>query len=153
MREIYVRLWLLLLLSIPAGCSREQPAPAAENTAVAISAAVMPLPAPGQTTAAIYLNLINNTSTTLVINYIEASISDHIEVHRNYYENGMMKMRPVAHVSIEPGGKMQFTPGGYHLMVFDMSAPPADGENVTLTIHFEGGQSVTGKVSVRPLTL
>lgn len=142
---VFLLLWLFGLTA----CEHEQ----AREPEVEILSAVMPALAPGQTTAAIYLSLVNNTRDALVINYIEASVSDHIEVHRNYYEEGMMKMRPVAHVRVEPDTKMQFTPGGYHLMVFDIVDATASGDAFDLTIHFEGGKSVSGIVSVRPLAL
>lgn len=140
---------LLLWLLLPTACEREQ----VRKPDVEILSAVMPALAPGQTTAAIYLSLVNNTHDVLVINHIEASVSDHIEVHRVFYEEGMMKMRPVAHVRVEPDTKMQFSPGGYHLMVFDLVGDITRGDAFDLTIHFNGGKSVTGSVNVRPLAL
>jgi|GEM_PF-1055720 len=120
---------------------------------VEISAAVMPAMAPGQGVGAIYLSLRNNTADALVINFIESSVSDHIEVHRNFYEEGVMKMRPVTHVRVEPNGKMLFNPGGYHLMVFNISQSLGEGDTFPLTIRFDNGKAVTGTVEVKRIAL
>ncbi len=149
-QTILISVWLCLALSV--ACSKE-PVPGGAEMGISVKSAVMPSLAPGQMTAAIYLLLENNTEQTLVINHIVSSISDHIEVHRTFYEDGMMKMRSAPHVSIAPSGKMRFAPEGYHLMVFDISSPVQAGDQFSLTIEFEGGKTVTGKVDVRRLAL
>lgn len=139
---------LASLLLAASGCG-EKPSQAD----IVISDAVMPVPAPGQATAAVYLALSNNGTDTLVINHISAPVAEHIEVHRNLYEDGMMKMRPVNHLMINPGSRLLFTPGGYHLMVFGMANPLKSGDSFPITIEFEGGKSVTAAVAVKPLSL
>jgi len=141
----------MLFMAALAGCGNEGAGVAPPD--IEIESAVMPVLAPGQTTAAIYLSIRNNTDEPAVVNYIYAAISDHIEVHRNIYEEGMMKMRPVPHVSIPAHGTMQFAPNGYHLMVFGISSTPSAGDQFSLTIEFEGGRVATGNVNVRPLAL
>ncbi len=118
---------------------------------VELHSAVMAVPPPGLHTGAVYFVLRNNSDQTLIVNHIHSPISDHIEVHRNYYEEGLMKMRPVPHVSVVAGGKMRFEPGGYHLMVFDMSPTPEIGSSFELTIEFENGITATGIVVAKRL--
>jgi len=122
-----------------------------EPATVEISAAVMPQLPPGQSTAAVYLKLENKSAQTLVINHIVSSVSDHIEVHRNIYQEGVMQMRSVRHASIAPNSTMLFAPGGYHLMLFDVNDGLAVGDHFPLTIEFQGGVKAEGTVSVEAI--
>ncbi|SMF02255.1 hypothetical protein SAMN02745866_00183 [Alteromonadaceae bacterium Bs31] len=141
---------LVVLVSILPACWYDDEAKVNE---IAIVNAVMPAMPPGQTMASIYFSLENNTSEALVVNHLKAPISDHIEVHRNFYEEGMMKMRSVSHLSIAAGSKLRFEPGGYHLMVFGIAEPLKQGDQFPLTIEFEGGKSATALVEVKSLSL
>jgi len=104
---------------------------------------------PGQTSAAAYMTLRNNTEKTLVLNYASSAIASEVEVHRVIYEQGMMQMRKVNHMTIDPGVTMLFQPGGYHLMIVGIENAPQPGETFTVTLEFEAGYTVSGQAEVR----
>ncbi|WP_018015236.1 copper chaperone PCu(A)C [Teredinibacter turnerae] len=134
--------WLLLWL-LP-GCEQTTP-----PDPVTVDAAVMPQLPPGQKTAVVYMTLKNNSSAMVTLNYLHSDLSDHIEVHRNIYENGLMKMRPVQHLRLDPHAALAFQPGGYHLMLFDVEDAPPIGQTFDLVLEFEGGLKVTTEVTVK----
>lgn len=106
---------------------------------------------PGQARAAVYMTLTNSAASDRHILNIEADIAGQAEVHRHSYENGMMKMRHVAHAQVPAGGSLVFEPGGYHIMLLDIAEPPAVGTEFSVTMAFDGGESLTFPVEVRPL--
>ncbi len=138
---------ILVLFSVVllASCDKAD-TPAA---AVEIKQAFIKQIPPGQTRAAVYLNLINNSEKEQVINYVHSPVADHVEVHRHFHENGMMQMRPVNHVRVDAGKELIFSPGGYHLMLFGVYDELKLGEEFELTVEFESGTVVTVPVVVK----
>lgn len=129
---------LVLLL----GCSQEKQALEIEHLHIN----AMP---PGQSTAAAYMTLRNNTDKTLVLNYVHSPIASDIEVHRVIYDQGMMQMRKVQHLSIDAGTTLLFQPGGYHLMLMGIENTPQIGETFPVTLEFEAGYTVSAQAEVR----
>ena len=105
---------------------------------------------PGKSTAAMYMLLTNHSSKTQALNYVHSPIAEAIEVHRVIYEDGMMKMRQVKHLQINPGQKLVFEPGGYHLMVFGIDKTLPVGSTFPVTMEFEGGLTYNVDVLVKP---
>lgn len=125
-------------------CSPKEPA-----ATVSVADGFMPQLAPGQSVGAVFMRIANDTPDDIVLNYVHAPIASNIEVHRTFYEDGMMQMRPVKHVRVEAGESLLFEPGGYHLMLFGVENQPEVGETFELTLEFEKGVSVTTQVKVK----
>lgn len=104
---------------------------------------------PGKTVGAVYLTLENKTGQTYVLNYVHSPIASKVEVHRNIYEDGMMQMRHIQHLTLDPKTKLVFEPGGYHLMVFDVDKPLKENDQFELNMEFEGGHYLMTQVDVR----
>lgn len=104
--------------------------------------------APGRDVGVAYLSLHNQSKQSLVLNYVHSPRTDRIEVHRHLYEDGLMKMREVKHLAIDPGARLEFAPGGHHLMLFGVDTPFKSGESVEFTFEFENHppQTVTAEV-------
>lgn len=71
------------------------------------------------------------------------------EIHQHVAKDGMMKMQKVEGVDIPSGGKVVFAPGQYHLMLFGLKKPLADGERFPLTLHFQKAGDVKVEVAVQ----
>lgn len=136
---------LYLLGFLMLGCSQQEQAPLTIE-----QLHIMQIP-PGQSTAAAYMTLKNNTDKTLVLNYVHSPIAADVEVHRVIYDQGMMQMRQVQHLSIDPGKTLNFEPGGYHLMLMGIEQAPAAGETFDISLEFENGYAIVGKAEVRSL--
>jgi copper(I)-binding protein len=50
--------------------------------------------------------------------------------------DGMMAMRQKASITINGKDTVKLQPSGLHFMIFELSKPLLDGEQVTLTLHF-----------------
>jgi len=79
-----------------------------------------------------------------------------VEIHQMKQEGGMMKMNAVDRVALPANKTVELKPGGYHIMMMDLTQPLRDGETVPLTLTFEDKagkkQTVEVKAAVRSLT-
>ena len=124
--------------------SRDKSAP------IVIDNAYMKQMPPGQHVGAVYLRIINNSKEDLILNYVHSPVAAEVEVHRNFYEEGMMQMRPVKHVRVPAGDSLRFEPGGYHLMFMGVESQFEVEDSFDLVLEFEGGKAVPTRVTVKP---
>lgn len=107
-----------------------------------------PLP-PGQSTAVAYLELRNDSDKTIHLVSVSSSLARSAEFHRHIHEDGMMKMRKLSGIDLEPGKILQFQPGGYHIMLFGVKRPLRVGDKFTMQIDTESGESLDVEVLVK----
>lgn len=136
---------LLLLLVVACGQREEQP-----DLLVAEDAHMMTLP-PGQTVGAVYLALSNSSEQDLVLNHIDAPVAGVAEVHRHLYEDGVMRMRQVHHLTVPAKSTLVFEPGGYHIMLMEVADVPPSGDSFAMRLEFSHGEALTVDVEVRPV--
>jgi len=60
---------------------------------------------------------------------------------------GMATMANVDSIDVRPGGTLEFSPGGFHLMCMKPMLKP--GDKVSVTLHFAGGTQVKSDFAVR----
>lgn len=103
---------------------------------------------PGQTTTAAFFVLHHDGVAEWVLTGAETPVAERVEIHRHLHREGVMSMRQVDQVVVPAGGRFEFAPGGYHLMLIGLRRALRDGETVPLTLHGRGGQSVTAELPV-----
>jgi len=72
-----------------------------------------------------------------------------VEIHEMAMNGGVMTMRPVDSLVIEPGQSVTFAPGGRHLMFIGLAAPLTQGQQVPVALAFEGAGKVTVPFAVQ----
>ncbi|MBO6519827.1 MAG: copper chaperone PCu(A)C [Rhodospirillales bacterium] len=97
---------------------------------------------------AAYMTLVNHGDETDRLVGAKSDLAKRTEIHTHLMENGVMKMRQVEGVEVEPGTPTVFQPGGLHVMFMGLKAPFKEGQELPLTLVFEkaGEISVTFKV-------
>jgi copper(I)-binding protein len=70
------------------------------------------------------------------------------EVHETVNDNGVMRMRPIPALPLQPGQPVVLQPGGYHIMLMGMKQQLKDGETFPVTLNFEKAGSITATVHV-----
>jgi len=98
-------------------------------------------PLPGRDIATGYFTLVNNGEATTLVS-ASSPVSDRVEIHTHTNENGVMKMRRVEGVSVSKGESVEFKPGSYHLMMFNVNTED-DLWKIPLSLTFENGHVVT----------
>ena len=135
---------ILIIAPLLAHCEAGQP-----EQAVSIDNVHMLALPPERNTGAVYLSIRNHSREEQTITYVESPNAEAVEVHRNFYDNGMMRMRSVRHVTVPVGGVLHFEPGGYHLMVMGLDTDFAPGDRFGLTMEFANGEVHQLMVDVR----
>lgn len=121
----------------------------ATNAEVSISDAWVRENAPGQKVGAAYMTLKSPQKSKLV--YVEAkSAAGSVEIHSMSMTNGIMKMRMLEALPLEPNQSVTLKPGSFHLMMFDLKQPLKAGDNIEFRLCFE---DENGKITDQLITL
>lgn len=102
---------------------------------VSISEAWVRATVPGQKVGAAYMTLQSPQAVKLF--YAETKSADEVEIHSMSMTNGIMKMRKLDVLNLQPNKPEKLAPGGFHLMLFGLKAPLKAGDKVTLTLCFK----------------
>jgi len=101
---------------------------------IRVENAVLRPPAPGQTTAVAYFDVINDGGANELLS-ASSPISTKVELHTHLHEDGMMKMRMVKSVKILPQQTTEFKRMSLHVMIFNVDI--AEGtKQVPLSLTF-----------------
>lgn len=119
--------------------------------ALDITGAWLRQPPPGQTGAAIYMELHNGGAAPLAVvgARVEGAASAAIHGHSN--ADGMMRMYPVPRLEIAPGADLSLQPGGFHLMVGGMGSAPQPGALLPFCLRLEDGVEQCAEARVRKI--
>ena len=84
--------------------------------------------------------LENTGSAPLTIVSAKTSASSRTELHEVVESGGTMTMRPKqGGFTIPAGGQVELKPGGFHIMIMDMTKPVAAGDEVTVRLTLADG--------------
>jgi hypothetical protein len=82
-------------------------------------------------------------------------VAGSVELHEMRMEGDMMKMRAVPRLALPAGKPVALTPGGYHLMLYDLKQQLVEGTRIPIRLELEaaGGrrESIEVQAEVRPL--
>jgi copper(I)-binding protein len=96
-----------------------------------------------------YLTLTNIGAKPIRLVAIASPAAQSVTIHQSSMTNGVASMRPVTGgLTIAPGSKVEFAPGGYHLMLMGLKTAQALGGKVPLTLVFGDGRKVKLDLSV-----
>ncbi len=102
--------------------------------------------APGQDVGAAYMTL--TSVTDIVLTSADSPVAGTVEIHSMTMDNGVMKMRMLDTLQLPAGKPVKLTPGGLHLMLFDLKQPLKTGDSTTFTLHFADSKGKTSSITV-----
>lgn len=73
-----------------------------------------------------------------------------VEMHETMTTGTMSEMRAIERIPVRDGDTLRFTPGGRHLMLFDIARDVPAGGRIDLILHFERGDPVTVSATLVP---
>jgi copper(I)-binding protein len=100
-------------------------------------------------TSAIFMQLQNNDQVAQFLVSASTPAAATVELHTHTMDDGVMRMRRVAHVHLPPNETVSLQPGGLHIMLFDLVAPLNPGDQVPLSLTFKDGSSKEISAEVR----
>lgn len=95
---------------------------------------------PGDLPGAGYFRISNEGSESRVLTGVETAAFERVMMHESLEEDGMMRMRHMMKVELEPGAQVEFAPRGYHLMFMKRTRDLSVGDKVEATLKFADGQ-------------
>ena len=95
-------------------------------------------PAPGAEIAAAYMTLEVTEPMTLYA--ATSTAAKAVEVHNMSMKNGVMEMREIKQLDLQPGKPTTLEPGSLHLMLIDLKKPLKAGDNVNIVLNFRNGK-------------
>jgi copper(I)-binding protein len=99
---------------------------------------------------AAYLTITNGTGQADALLGVTTPAAKNPELHETTAgASGMMAMRPVARIEIPAGKTVKLEPGGYHIMLINLTAELVVGSTIELTLQFEKAAPVTVIAEVR----
>jgi copper(I)-binding protein len=108
--------------------------------------------APGQVNGGAYLQIRNEGKAPDRLVSVKSDAADRVEVHMTKTQGGVSSMGEVSSVDVPAGGKVVFSPGGYHIMFLKLKGPFTAGAEVPATLNFEEAGAVAVKFDVKPVT-
>lgn len=112
---------------------------------VEISNAYMPAISPVSRTAAVYLEISNQTNSQLKLTKLSTPIARHSMVHQTVEVNGVVKMAHQDEVVINPKQAIEFRPGGTHIMLMGLNFIPKERFDLELVFDSAQGNEVLKK--------
>ena len=89
---------------------------------------------PGTEVAAAYGRITNQSSQTMVITAIRSSVGEAAQIHDVIADGDQRRMVQLEAVSLAAGESAEFKPGGQHIMLLGVTAPPPEGSLVELCL-------------------
>ncbi len=97
---------------------------------------------------AAYVTITNGGSTSDRLVTVASPVAANVQLHTHLIEDGIMKMRPVAGIDIEPGAPIELRPGGLHIMLMGLKAPLKEADDFPVDLTFQKSGKVTAMVHV-----
>ncbi len=141
MRRAELIIFVFAFLLIPSGA-------AAEKAVIVKDAWVLAAP-PNARVIAAYLMMENVSDKKVILERITGNRFQQIEIHRTVQEGDIMRMVLQKDLEIPAGGIVRLEPLGSHLMLIKPDSVPREGEIVELSLHFDNGNIVDVKATVR----
>ena len=96
---------------------------------------------------AAYVALVNRGPAAALVG-VETPAAARAELHVHVMDGGVARMRRLEKVALPAGGRVDFAPGGLHVMLSGLAAPLVEGAEFPLTLRFADGDSRTVAVRV-----
>jgi len=113
---------------------------------VTVSDAWVRASVPGQKVGAAYMTLTSAADLTLT--KVESPAAGSVKIHSMTMKNGIMRMRMLETLPLPAGQATRLTPGGFHLMLFDLKQPLKAGDNVPFTLQLKDKQGQTTTLQI-----
>ncbi|GLX78041.1 hypothetical protein tinsulaeT_13810 [Thalassotalea insulae] len=106
---------------------------------------------PGTKISSAYMEIANHGEQDAILVAATSGVSDRVEIHQHTMENGLMKMRQQKSLTIAAHDVVKLQPGGYHLMIFNLTDPLKADEKIALTLHFDNNEKLDVNLPVKSI--
>jgi copper(I)-binding protein len=100
---------------------------------------------------AVYFLLKNHSAAVDELTGVSSEVAQTTEIHESKMEGDVMQMRQVASLPIQEKESIEFGPGGYHVMLVGLNQELKAGDEIQITLHFEGNEDILVTVPVQEM--
>jgi periplasmic copper chaperone A len=135
MKKIALLLASVMLL---AGCASK---PAIETADLWVKSSEMSMVG-GMT--AVFGTITNNSAEDITLIGAETEVAGLVEIHEMAMIDGEMKMQELDGGLVIPAGKsVSLEPGGNHIMLMELTKAVEAGQDISVTLSFDGAEALT----------
>lgn len=102
---------------------------------------------PNQHTTGAFMQLTSKQDVKLI--KLQSPVAGLVEVHEMKMDKNIMRMRPVNGLALRAGQTVELKSGSYHLMMMELKKQIKAGDEVPLTLVFEGAAGKTETVEIK----
>jgi copper(I)-binding protein len=95
---------------------------------------------PNAPTSAVFTQIMNSDDHDRFIVSAATSAAGKVELHDVIKEGDVMKMRQIERIKVPANGKVELKPGSLHIMLFELTKPFKEGENIDVELTFANGE-------------
>jgi copper(I)-binding protein len=103
----------------------------------------------GGANGAAYMTIRNTSGEPDRLIKAQSDVAKTVELHTVIQENGVMQMRPVEAIDVPANGEAVLKPGGFHVMLIDLTRDLKPGDKVDVTLQFERAGTLKVPADVR----
>ncbi|NTW13365.1 MAG: copper chaperone PCu(A)C [Anaerolineales bacterium] len=99
--------------------------------------------------SAVYFVIQNHNAEADELIGAASDVADAVEIHESKMEGDVMTMNRVESIVLEPSAKVEFMPGGFHVMLIGLKQDLKAGDEIEVTLQFRNGPDITVKATVK----
>lgn len=103
---------------------------------------------PGQTGGAAFFSIASDHPVRVV--GVSTPVAKFAELHQMSTTGSTMTMRKIDGIDVGAGATVELTPGGMHVMLFELSQPLVAGQHFTLNLALK---EPSGKIDTEPVEI
>jgi periplasmic copper chaperone A len=123
--------------------------PGARAGGLAVDDAWIRAAPPGADVMAGYATLRNDGKSALTIAGARSDAFARVELHEMSMQGGVMRMRPLSGIALQPRGEAKLAPGGTHFMLLQPQRALKVGDVVTVELLDAAGKAHPAEFTVR----
>ncbi|HUL95903.1 MAG TPA: copper chaperone PCu(A)C [Usitatibacter sp.] len=119
----------------------------AANAAVTATDAWVRGTVPAQKTTGAFVTLQSSEEAKLV--GVSTPLAKSAEIHESSESQGVVHMHAIEAIRLPAGQRVELKPGGFHVMLVDLSRPLGEGDQVPLTFTIEDAHGKRTQIELR----
>ena len=104
--------------------------------------------APNAKNGGVFFIIENNGDESDYLIAASSNKAEKVEIHEHIKVNDTLTMQETSDLLIKPNEKLDFVPGGYHVMLLGLKEPLKTGDKFPVTLTFKNSGSIDVDVHV-----
>lgn len=100
------------------------------------------------TNSAVYFVIENHNADADELIGVASNLADAVEVHESKMDGDVMTMQQMESVTLDPSVKVEFMPGGLHVMLIGLKQDINVGDEIVVTLQFNNSPNITMTATV-----